>query len=92
MSWNDFMKSSWSYLQAIGEGYRNKDIELWRHTREIVAIIYNKNNKRTRKSSELIKLPTDKIKPHPETKTERLTPERFKELAEMYKKIKFKKI
>ncbi len=86
------MQSSWQYLDAILKGYKAKDIERWQHTREIVAIIYNKNNKRTRKASDLIKLPTDKAAPIPETKTERLTPERFNELAEMYKKIQFKKI
>jgi len=87
------MKSSWQYLEAIAQGYRNKDIEKWQHTREIIAIIFNKNNKRSRRASELIKLPTDrKEAPTKETKAERITPERFKELAEMYKKIQFKKI
>jgi hypothetical protein len=85
------MQSSWLFLGAVAQGYRNKDIEQWAHTREIIAIIYNKNNRRTKKSSQLIRLPIDS-KEKLEPKTERLTPERFKELADIYNKIQFKKI
>jgi len=86
------MQSSWQYLDAILKGYKAKDIEQWERTREIVAMIYNKNNKRPKKAKDLIKLPTDIAAPTPETQTKRLTAQQFKELAEMYNKIQFKKI
>jgi hypothetical protein len=86
MSLEDFYSSTWQYLRCISTGFYNKDVDRWRHTREILAMIFNKNNKRPKKSSQLIKLPTDTNG----TTAKKMTPEEYKAMNELIKNSEFK--